>query len=99
MKFFIQDIFYSLKLSAQPIEKLLNNNQVNDRGLWFRSLLQIMLKEKFKLEGIHLKTGKIAAKCENFNVYVRKAISKLKLDNLLVSFIQILKNEKNMDII
>jgi hypothetical protein len=55
--------------------------KINDVGLWYRCVLQLILKEKFNLYGVNIRIGKIAPKCRNFTQYVRKAIQKLQLPN------------------
>jgi hypothetical protein len=47
----------------------------------------VILKEVYNREGLNIKVGKLAPKCENFQIYVRKALNKLKIDDSEVSFI------------
>ncbi|XP_071521829.1 probable methyltransferase-like protein 25 isoform X2 [Panulirus ornatus] len=64
-------------LSCQPADRLTQGKFSGIEPLYWRALLQLLLKDKLKDVSNIAHVGRIAAKCQNFPEYARMAFSKL----------------------
>ncbi|CAH2090102.1 unnamed protein product [Euphydryas editha] len=83
-------------LAAQSIDRVVYNQQLPDKSLLYRALLQVIIKTY--LPDLPVSEGKlkgIGSKCKNFDEYFKMADSRLKLDlygNLPESYLTNLGN-------
>ncbi|OWR50502.1 hypothetical protein KGM_210010 [Danaus plexippus plexippus] len=67
-------------LAAQSIHRVVYNKQIPDKGLLYRALIQIIIKQR--LPDLHVSEGKlkgISSKCQNFDDYAKMADAILKI--------------------
>ncbi|CAG9582969.1 unnamed protein product [Danaus chrysippus] len=67
-------------LAAQSIHRVVYNKQIPDKGLLYRALIQVIIKQRFP--DLPVSEGKlkgISSKCQNFDDYVKMADAILKI--------------------
>ncbi|XP_061376922.1 probable methyltransferase-like protein 25 [Danaus plexippus] len=67
-------------LAAQSIHRVVYNKQIPDKGLLYRALIQVIIKQR--LPGLPVSEGKlkgISSKCQNFDDYAKMADAILKI--------------------
>ncbi|ROT80200.1 Methyltransferase-like 25 [Penaeus vannamei] len=67
-------------LSCQPADRLTEQSYNGLNSLYWRALLQVLLKEKLGDKFNASQVGRIASKCKDFAEYSRKAFEKLGLN-------------------
>ncbi|XP_063594637.1 probable methyltransferase-like protein 25 [Penaeus indicus] len=67
-------------LSCQPADRLTEQSYNGLNSLYWRALLQVVLKEKLGDKFNTTQVGRIASKCKDFTEYSRKAFEKLELN-------------------
>ncbi|XP_069158797.1 probable methyltransferase-like protein 25 [Procambarus clarkii] len=67
----------SRMLSCQPADRLTQGNFSGTETLFWRALLQLLLRDKLGDVSDVAHVGRLASKCHNFSEYARLAISKL----------------------
>ncbi|GLG94330.1 Methyltransferase-like protein 25 [Gryllus bimaculatus] len=67
-------------LAAQSVDRLSEKNEIPVTSLFYRALLQVILKHKTGHDRADWQVGRIASKCQNFEEYCNKSIKKLKID-------------------
>ncbi|XP_037796143.1 methyltransferase-like protein 25 isoform X2 [Penaeus monodon] len=67
-------------LSCQPADRLTEQSYNGLNSLYWRALLQVVLKEKLGDKFNTSQVGRIASKCKDFTEYSRKAFEKLELN-------------------
>uniref|UniRef100_T1JB62 Methyltransferase domain-containing protein n=1 Tax=Strigamia maritima TaxID=126957 RepID=T1JB62_STRMM len=71
-------------LAQQSLHRLIETKSSMNPTLYYRSLLQVIIRDKFKLNP-DVPVGRMGKKCCNFLEYVRKSLPKLNLDNEEIS--------------
>ncbi|XP_074612813.1 putative methyltransferase-like protein 25 [Acropora palmata] len=79
---------YSLHLSRnatmvaqQAADRIASESKCPPPSVLFRAILQVILKEKFGLDGRGLHVGKAGSKCKTFKEYTHKCLTKLGLQD------------------
>lgn len=68
-------------LACMAQERMAADGKIPVRSLFFRAVLQVLLKERYRVPLRQEAVGKLANKCRNFVEYTRRAIKKLDFDH------------------
>lgn len=82
-------------LACLAPERMDANGELPVRSLYFRALLQVLLKEHYRIPTREEVVGKLANKCKDFVEYTRRALTKLGFDPNKLSDEEI--NQYNLD--
>ncbi|XP_022806355.1 methyltransferase-like protein 25 isoform X2 [Stylophora pistillata] len=66
-------------VAQQAADRISSESQCPPLSVLYRAILQVILKEKFGLDGSGMRVGKAGAKCKDFKEYVDKCLNKLGL--------------------
>ncbi|CAH1250761.1 METTL25 [Branchiostoma lanceolatum] len=72
-------------LSCQAVERMSAEGQLPAMSLFYRAVLQVIVRDKFGVIDKNKTVGKVAAKSKGFVDYVRRALRRLQLDDALLS--------------
>ncbi|XP_066265593.1 probable methyltransferase-like protein 25 [Branchiostoma lanceolatum] len=72
-------------LSCQAVERMSAEGQLSAMSLFYRAVLQVIVRDKFGVIDKSKTVGKVAAKSKGFVDYVRQALRRLQLDDALLS--------------
>ncbi|XP_072016360.1 probable methyltransferase-like protein 25 [Amphiura filiformis] len=77
-------------IACMAAERLAHEKKLSTEKLFYRAVLQVVLKEHYSIPTRQQRTGKLASKCANFVDYTRKALKKMgyKEDKLSDEVIQ-----------
>ncbi|RDD45848.1 Methyltransferase-like protein 25 [Trichoplax sp. H2] len=77
-------------VASQATSRMAELKEIPGYSLFWRALLQVILKEKYGQDHRDCHVGKIAVKCKSFTSYVRRALKKFGLSNEEISDEEIL---------
>ncbi|XP_032222309.2 probable methyltransferase-like protein 25 isoform X2 [Nematostella vectensis] len=66
-------------VAQQAADKIATLSKLPPKSVFYRAVLQVILKEKFQLDTRGQHVGRIGSKCKTFHEYVKKGLSKLGL--------------------
>ncbi|XP_033629267.1 methyltransferase-like protein 25 [Asterias rubens] len=72
-------------LACMAADRIASTQVVPAMGLFYRSVLQVLLRDHFRIPQRSENVGKLAPKCHSFLEYARKALRKLKFDDSKLS--------------
>lgn len=78
-------------LAAQPIERLVSQCELPSLSLFYRALLQVIIRDKYGLDEVDQYIGRLFSQISDFPEYVTKGLEKLKLNPKEISRGEILE--------
>ncbi|XP_038073426.1 methyltransferase-like protein 25 isoform X2 [Patiria miniata] len=76
-------------LASMAADRIATSQVVPAMGLFYRSVLQVLLRDHYRLPTMSENVGKLAPKCRSFLEYARKALKKLQFDDSKLSDVEI----------
>lgn len=73
-------------VAQQAADRIAMDSKCPPPSVLYRAILQVILREKFDLDGRGMHVGKAGAKCKDFKEYVHKCLKKLGLEDRVSEF-------------
>ncbi|XP_031574064.1 methyltransferase-like protein 25 [Actinia tenebrosa] len=72
-------------VAQQAADRIASECKIPAPSIFYRAVLQVILKEKLGLDTTGMHVGRIGAKCKTFTEYIHKSFKRLGLENKMIS--------------